>query len=346
MQNGTWSNLINAQHQQSIKSTRRKSREKYFGGNNKTKNSHLQQLRPQGEIKSPYIHTQRKSTNTKIKTHAKSCEKLSCDWVKIYSRQSSPPPSLHQLKCSGSQDSFTVDPYCNSGGINSGGQWPIPNCGGQMCHHGPGPGNSMPMTMSHLPMLGHGPSMTSLHGPLPPPPLCNPCSSQPNNFNSVPLPGPSRWGPRTSCPVHSPFRARIPNGTICSGHQVKEKFPCHFQDLLPLRWAFSLGEIIGMGKKKGKRIAPDNRLYRLPFASTWRMTGYSNGYDDDNFVVHCVFNAAIESIVDVNLYLLLWTTSWIVFINLTKEFLVSKLFTAHEKFKNLIETLILSIKTN
>jgi calcium/calmodulin-dependent serine protein kinase len=74
-----------------------------------------------------------------------------------------------------------------------------------------------------MPMLAHGPSMTSLHGPLPPPPLCNPCSQQPNNFNSVPLPGPSRWGPRTSCPVHSPFRARIPNGTICSGHQVMTK---------------------------------------------------------------------------------------------------------------------------
>jgi hypothetical protein len=102
-----------------------------------------------------------------------------------------------------------VDPYCNSGGINSGGQWQAPNCGGSMCHH-------------HLPMLAHGPSMTSLHGSFPPPPLCNPCSSQPqiNNFNSVPLPGSSRWGPRTSCPVHSPFRARIPNGTICSGHQV------------------------------------------------------------------------------------------------------------------------------
>lgn len=94
-----------------------------------------------------------------------------------------------------------------------------------MCAHhaagaGPGPGSSMTMP-HHLSMLAHGPSMTSLHGPLPPPPLCNPCSSQPNNFNSVPLPGPSsRWGPRTSCPVHSPFRARIPNGSICSGHQV------------------------------------------------------------------------------------------------------------------------------
>jgi hypothetical protein len=98
-----------------------------------------------------------------------------------------------------------------------------------MCAHhvagtsGPGPGSSMTMP-HHLSMLAHGPSMTSLHGPLPPPPLCNPCSSQPNNFNSVPLPGPSsRWGPRTSCPVHSPFRARIPNGSICSGHQVNTK---------------------------------------------------------------------------------------------------------------------------
>lgn len=116
-----------------------------------------------------------------------------------------------------------MDPYCNSGGINSGGQWTVPNCG-SMCHHGPGscPQHSMGGGMPpHMSMLAHGPSMTSLHGPLPPPPLCNPCSQQqPNNFNSVPLPGPSRWGPRTSCPVHSPFRARIPNGTICSGHQV------------------------------------------------------------------------------------------------------------------------------
>lgn len=49
-------------------------------------------------------------------------------------------------------------------------------------------------------------------------------------YNSVPLPGPSslggggsasgRWGPRTSCPVHSPFRVRAPNGSVCSGHQV------------------------------------------------------------------------------------------------------------------------------
>lgn len=91
-----------------------------------------------------------------------------------------------------------------------------------MCHHGPGPGGSSAMSsMSMNPhMLAHGPSMTSLHGPLPPPPMCNPCSGQQPSFNSVPLPGSSRWGPRTSCPVHSPFRARIPNGTICSGHQV------------------------------------------------------------------------------------------------------------------------------
>ncbi|KAG5672983.1 hypothetical protein PVAND_003067 [Polypedilum vanderplanki] len=148
----------------------------------------------------------------------------------IHSRQSSsPPPSSRIIRCSGSQDSFSiVDPYCSSGGINSGGQWPIPNCGGPMCHHGPSSSQHPPMgmTQSHMPMLAHGPSMTSLHGPLPPPPLCNPCS-QPNNFNSVPLPGPSsRWGPRTSCPVHSPFRARIPNGTICSGHQCKEYFNC------------------------------------------------------------------------------------------------------------------------
>jgi calcium/calmodulin-dependent serine protein kinase len=125
-----------------------------------------------------------------------------------------------------------VDPFCNSGGINSGGQWPIPNCGGPMCHHGPGPGGSSAMSaMSmnpHMPMLAHGPSMTSLHGPLPPPPMCNPCSGQQPSFNSVPLPGSSRWGPRTSCPVHSPFRARIPNGSICSGHQVNRKIKVVF----------------------------------------------------------------------------------------------------------------------
>lgn len=72
-------------------------------------------------------------------------------------------------------------------------------------------------------LSGLGPSQSSsFHGP--PLPTCNPCPTAANNFNSVPLPGPSgsRWGPRTSCPVHSPFRARLPNGggPICSGHQV------------------------------------------------------------------------------------------------------------------------------
>lgn len=33
----------------------------------------------------------------------------------------------------------------------------------------------------------------------------------------------SRWGPRTSCPIHSPFRGRVPNGSVCSGHQVKNE---------------------------------------------------------------------------------------------------------------------------
>ncbi|XP_035777659.1 peripheral plasma membrane protein CASK-like isoform X13 [Anopheles albimanus] len=112
-----------------------------------------------------------------------------------------------------------------------------------MCHHGPGPGLPLPgpgpgptpgpgpgPAQGAVPGAGpggpamgtlvHGPSQLSLHGPpLPPPPLCNPCSNT-NNFNSVPLPGPSRWGPRTSCPVHSPFRIRVPNGSICSGHQA------------------------------------------------------------------------------------------------------------------------------
>lgn len=117
----------------------------------------------------------------------------------------------HRLQCSGSQESFAVDQYCGIGGLNSIGQWPIPNCGGPMCHHGPGPGP---------PALGIGSGPMSFNGPPPlPPPLCNPCSS--NSFNSVPLPGPSRWGPRSSCPVHSPFRVRAPNGSVCSGHQVK-----------------------------------------------------------------------------------------------------------------------------
>lgn len=82
--------------------------------------------------------------------------------------------------------------------------------------------------LSQTPKTGHGPSLVSLHGmqqppllPQMPPTLCNPCSNS-NNFNSVPLPGPSRWGPRTSCPVHSPFRVRVPNGNSCSGHQVSK----------------------------------------------------------------------------------------------------------------------------
>ncbi|XP_052889517.1 peripheral plasma membrane protein CASK isoform X4 [Anopheles moucheti] len=111
-----------------------------------------------------------------------------------------------------------------------------------MCHHGPGPGLPPGAGAGGPGVVGpgvvgpgaagpgppgpgmgtlvHGPSQLSLHGPpLPPPPLCNPCSNT-NSFNSVPLPGPSRWGPRTSCPVHSPFRIRVPNGSICSGHQA------------------------------------------------------------------------------------------------------------------------------
>ncbi|XP_067618459.1 peripheral plasma membrane protein CASK isoform X8 [Eurosta solidaginis] len=68
-----------------------------------------------------------------------------------------------------------------------------------------------------------------LSSALPPPPphtLFNPCSS--NSFNSMQAAGASggggggasRWGPRTSCPIHSPFRVRAPNGSICSGHQA------------------------------------------------------------------------------------------------------------------------------
>ena len=108
-----------------------------------------------------------------------------------------------------------MDQYCGIGGLNSVGQWPIPNCGGPMCHHGPGPGPS-----GQGPGSGGfiGPGPLAQHGPPLPPPICNPFIS--NNFNSVPLPGPSRWGPRSSCPVHSPFRVRAPNGSVCSGHQV------------------------------------------------------------------------------------------------------------------------------
>lgn len=90
-----------------------------------------------------------------------------------------------------------------------------------MCHHGPGPGPPPPGPGPGPGPGGQfGPGPMSMHGPpLPPPPMCNPCSS--NSFNSVPIPGPSRWGPRSSCPVHSPFRVRVPNGSICSGHQVR-----------------------------------------------------------------------------------------------------------------------------
>lgn len=75
---------------------------------------------------------------------------------------------------------------------------------------------------------GHCRSMSGLNNlslglpaaPVPPPPIFNPCSS--NSISSMSIQGPSssRWGPRTSCPVHSPFRIRAPNGSICSGHQV------------------------------------------------------------------------------------------------------------------------------
>lgn len=140
--------------------------------------------------------------------------------TKIYSRQSSPPPP-HRLQCSGSQESFAADHLCGTGGSN-GCQWStIPHCGGPMCHHGPGPGPPPPPPPG---MVATGPCMHGGPSIIPPLPLCNPCSS---NFNSVPLPGPStssRWGPRTSCPIHSPFRQRVPNGSICSSHQVSFSF--------------------------------------------------------------------------------------------------------------------------
>lgn len=133
------------------------------------------------------------------------------------------------------------------GGIPSASQWSLGGGGGPggcpglpplSCPHGHasypppalmggGGGGGGLMGNGGLGMLTSlGPSASSsFHGPPPLPPLtCNPCptATNSNNFNSVPLPGPSRWGPRTSCPVHSPFRARLPNGggSICSGHQV------------------------------------------------------------------------------------------------------------------------------
>lgn len=278
MQNKTWSNLITAQHQQSIKGTRRKGKKNRIGGNNRAKLSSAE--KPQAAAHegkhTNSLATLQASPNPSTRAPSQRSDRTIVEWrnFKIYSRQSSPPPNFHQLKCSSSQDSFTVDPYCNSGGINSGGQWPIPGCAGStMCHH-------QQMQMPHLPVLAHGPSMTSLHGQFPPPPLCNPCSSQQqNNFNSVPLPGPSRWGPRTSCPVHSPFRARIPNGTICSGHQVKQTktlsrtfasvrtshIPTHLTESEPVD-----GGVYG------------REFYRFSFALGLRLTGCSNDCDDDN----------------------------------------------------------------
>uniref|UniRef100_A0A1B0BGW8 Uncharacterized protein n=1 Tax=Glossina palpalis gambiensis TaxID=67801 RepID=A0A1B0BGW8_9MUSC len=78
-------------------------------------------------------------------------------------------------------------------------------------------------SMSGLSSLSLGPGAIAA-APLPPPPIFNPCSS--NSLNSMSIQGPStsRWGPRTSCPVHSPFRIRIPNGSICSGHQRNMKY--------------------------------------------------------------------------------------------------------------------------
>ncbi|XP_037812778.1 peripheral plasma membrane protein CASK isoform X10 [Lucilia sericata] len=75
---------------------------------------------------------------------------------------------------------------------------------------------------------GHCRSMSGLNtlslglpaAPVPPPPIFNPCSSNSISTMSIQGPSSSRWGPRTSCPVHSPFRIRAPNGSICSGHQA------------------------------------------------------------------------------------------------------------------------------
>lgn len=104
---------------------------------------------------------------------------------------------------------------------------PPPNCGGPICHHGPGPGGGgggMPPMMAPLPPLSCGPFGGGERGG-------GIGSGNGVGYNSVNLPGPStsgaaggaagRWGPRTSCPVHSPFRVRAPNGSVCSGHQVR-----------------------------------------------------------------------------------------------------------------------------
>lgn len=69
---------------------------------------------------------------------------------------------------------------------------------------------------------GHCRSLSGLSSiSIPPPPaLFNPCSSA-ISLQQAAAAAASRWGPRTSCPVHSPFRVRVPNGSICSGHQVR-----------------------------------------------------------------------------------------------------------------------------
>lgn len=90
-------------------------------------------------------------------------------------------------------------------------------------------------SMSGLSMLSLGMASSA------PPPSShlaafNPCGigsvPPPLSFSAVPAANHSRWGPRTSCPIHSPFRVRGPstnvNGhsSICTGHQVKES-PSH-----------------------------------------------------------------------------------------------------------------------
>lgn len=136
----------------------------------------------------------------------------------IQSRQSS-PPLPHRLQCSGSQDSFATDSFCGNGGVHltnhTGNQWQITNCADTICPHMAGP------NVSAIPSTIHNSASGSIM-PLVPPSMCNPYGS--NSFNSFP----TRWGPRTSCPIHSPFRGRIPNGSICSGHQVNGSFTIIF----------------------------------------------------------------------------------------------------------------------
>ncbi|KAH8298707.1 hypothetical protein KR018_007898 [Drosophila ironensis] len=100
-------------------------------------------------------------------------------------------------------------------GVGSSGQGvPLPQC--PAAHAAAQCAEAAVMSMGG----GHCRSLSGLSSisipPPPPPGLFNPCSSA----LSLQQAAATRWGPRTSCPVHSPFRVRVPNGSICSGHQA------------------------------------------------------------------------------------------------------------------------------